>query len=358
MATYTPGGGADAWGRMPGDPLYGISPGSPTAGGTGGTAPATTSPNQPIAWTESGSTGVDPTTGLPIGPYGTTTPPAVPGTPTPAPGTDPSKATTTGAASTAPMSDRDRVIQWAQQNNRPDIANNPDYWADQVTRTGGGANTGNWGYWTNRMAGTDSSGNEPGKTVSDFASTAPALTTPTTASTDSAPSAASTIASQVGSTVTGSDDLMSILKQRATQGLNINKNDPIIRQQTDAYSAQQQQAERNALSAMAEKAGPSGNIGAETRAANEQVAQNTSAFTGQLMQNELQARRDEIQNALTQWQGLLTDEQKMDLERQLAEMDNALQYARLSEQKDEFGQSLAERGYEFDTNYQAGILGS
>ncbi len=88
-----------------------------------------------------------------------TPPPGTPTTPSPAP---------TAPTPTAPQPssgdpDRDAVIKWARENHRPDIENAPDYWVNEVKRTGGAANAGNWAYWANRMGGTDSSGNEPGR---------------------------------------------------------------------------------------------------------------------------------------------------------------------------------------------------
>ncbi len=53
-----------------------------------------------------------------------------------------------------------QIVAWANAHNRPDIAGNPSYWAQQVQRTGGWDAAGNTGYWTSRMGGTDSSGNE------------------------------------------------------------------------------------------------------------------------------------------------------------------------------------------------------
>lgn len=159
-------------------------------------------------------------------------------------------------------------------------------------------------------------------------------------------------------TASASDQLLQQLLQRARQGAHVDRFDPAVRAQADAYNAQQQQAERRGLAALAERAGPSANLSAETRAGNEQVGQATGQFEAQLIQQELTARRDEIQHALTSMQAYLSDQQKMELERQLAEMNNALQYASLGQSGSQFDRSLAERAYEFDTNYQNGILGS
>ncbi len=194
------------------------------------------------------------------------------------------------------------------------------------------------------------------------------------AGTTTAPSTAATTASTLASTPSKSEALYQMLLDRAKQGENVNPNDPVLRNQTDAFNAQQQQARRNYLSETAERQGPSGNIDAESRASAEQVGQNTSGFQAQLVQRELQSKRDEIQQALTQMGAQLSDEQRQALQQKLAEMDNALQYARLNEQGSEFGQSiglqnrqlsqqeeqflktLGQRAFEYDTTRQDSVL--
>lgn len=174
----------------------------------------------------------------------------------------------------------------------------------------------------------------------------------TTQATGAPPATTGTGSAPVGAPGTTNDTLFNQLMARAQQSLNVNPYDPVIQSQLTPYKAQQQQAARDALSAAAERAGPNANLSAESRLANEQVGQSTSGFEGQLMQNELTARRTEIQNALTSMQAYLTDEQKMQLQQQLDELDNALRYAQLGEQKDEFGKNLGQRAYEFDVNNQ------
>jgi hypothetical protein len=117
--------------------------------------------------------------------------------------------------------------------------------------------------------------------------------------------------------------------QRANQSLNIDPNDPVMKQQMDAYNAQNTRAERDYLSGVAEKGGPNANITAETRAAAEKVGQLGGQFEGQLMQNELNARRQEIQSALSGAAGFLTQEQQMQLQEEMAALDrqqNAYQF--------------------------------
>jgi hypothetical protein len=121
------------------------------------------------------------------------------------------------------------------------------------------------------------------------------------------------------------DELLS----RATQGLKIDRNDPIIRDQADAYSANLERSKRNDLADLAERSGPLANLRGETRLANERMGQAAGAFEAQLMGRELTARRDEIAQALSSMQGLLTTEQQLALQRELGLLNNAIQQQQL-----------------------------
>jgi hypothetical protein len=142
------------------------------------------------------------------------------------------------------------------------------------------------------------------------------------------------------------DDLYSMLMQRAQQGLNVNPKDEIIRNQVDSFGANEERSRRNYLNEVAEQAGPIANTSAERRSSAEKVAQDTAGFQAQLMGRELEARRNEIAQALFMMGSLLTDEQRMNLQRQLALLENALG-------KD----TLAERSREFDINNQNTLAG-
>jgi hypothetical protein len=131
-----------------------------------------------------------------------------------------------------------------------------------------------------------------------------------------------------------SNQLYEMLMNRAGQGLNVNRNDPVIRAQTDAYGATQERSRRSYLQDLAESGGPNANISAERRASAEKVGQNTAGFEGVLMQHELDARRQEIESALSGAYGLLTAEQQMALQEELQQM------------------SLAQNAYQYDTTQQ------
>lgn len=136
-------------------------------------------------------------------------------------------------------------------------------------------------------------------------------------------SGSTTASSSSSSRTPQMDALLAQLMQRAQQPLTADPNDPVIKGQTNAYNAQQTQAMRHYLSGLAESAGPNANIAAETRSANEQVGQNTSGFQAQLMGREIDAKRTEIQSALSEWGSLLSQDQQMALQKELALLDDA-----------------------------------
>lgn len=144
----------------------------------------------------------------------------------------------------------------------------------------------------------------------------------------------------------GTNDLMSMLWGRAKQGLNVNRNDPMIANARDAYGATQERSMRNHLKDLAERGGGTGNLAMERRMGEESVGQNTANYEGQLILGEVAARRQEIQNALSQMGSLMTEQQRMALQQKLAEMDNLL--AR---------DTLGQRAYEYDSGLNARYQG-
>ncbi len=152
------------------------------------------------------------------------------------------------------------------------------------------------------------------------------------------------------------EDLKRWCEGRAQQSLKVDPNDPIIRAQSDAYSANTTRSGRQYLQGLAEKQGANANIGSEGRMVAEKGAQAGAAYEGQLLQNELEARRTEIQNALTGAAGLLTAEQQMQLQEELQQLDHAqqlyeYQYSQAQNQS-QFDKNLTQRAYEFDTTDQ------
>lgn len=169
------------------------------------------------------------------------------------------------------------------------------------------------------------------------------------------------------------DELYNTLMGRSKQSLAIDRNDPTIRAQSDAYSANEERAKRNYLADLAEKSGPLANLRGETRMANEKQGQDTAGFEAELMGRELTTRRNEITQTLQSMQGLLTTEQQLALQKELASMDNAikqqqmglqgrgldLQGQQLSQQNDQFLRNLgfqeADRGSYWDA-LRSGLL--
>ena len=120
------------------------------------------------------------------------------------------------------------------------------------------------------------------------------------------------------------DALYNMLLERAQQGLSVDRNNPVIRQQADAYSANERRASRDYMADLAESSGPYSSLRSEGRLASERVGQRTGAFEAQLMGREIEARRNEIAQALAQMGSLLSDDQRIALQRELGLLDIAL----------------------------------
>lgn len=144
------------------------------------------------------------------------------------------------------------------------------------------------------------------------------------------------------------DEMYNLLLSRATQGLAIDRNTPVIRQQADVYSANEERAKRNYLADIAEQAGPIANLRGEQRVASERVGQRTGAFEAELMGRELVARRTEIAEALQSMQGLLTTEQTLALQKEMKTMDDAIARLKLKQEASQFNADLAYRNRALD----------
>lgn len=155
------------------------------------------------------------------------------------------------------------------------------------------------------------------------------------------------------------NDLWSLLMQRAGQGLNVDPTDPIISAQVNAYRAEQERGVRNNIADQAEAQGPNANLTLERRVANEKAAQATGGLKAQLMQNELTARRSEIQQALSQMGSLLSDQQKIALQRELGMIDSSLRQQQITNQNnqflDSFGLNVTDRANYWDA-LRSGLL--
>jgi hypothetical protein len=133
------------------------------------------------------------------------------------------------------------------------------------------------------------------------------------------------------------DDFYQQLLARSQQGLNVDRNNPVIRQQADAFSSNAQRSRREYLNDQAEAIGPVGNIAGEERLSAGRVGQATGAFEAELMGRELQAKRDEISQALSLMAGRLTTEQTLALQKELAELDAQLRREGFGVQREGMG---------------------
>lgn len=147
------------------------------------------------------------------------------------------------------------------------------------------------------------------------------------------------------------DDLYNELMARATQGLSVDRNNPVIRQQADAYAANEERAKRNYLADAAESAGPIANLRGEQRLATERMGQRTGAFEAELMGRELVAKRTEIAEALEARKDILTMEQTLALQMKMKTYDDAIARLRLQQDDRHFNANL---GYQDRALAQSG----
>lgn len=126
-----------------------------------------------------------------------------------------------------------------------------------------------------------------------------------------------------------SDALYGQLDTRAKQGLQVNAQDPIIKGQVDAFSAQGERSRRGYLSDVAERSGPYANMRGEQRMTAEKLGQGTAGFQAELLGRELSSRRDEIAQALSTQGAILSGDQTRNLQAQLAQMDQGIKEAGL-----------------------------
>lgn len=144
-------------------------------------------------------------------------------------------------------------------------------------------------------------------------------------------------------------ELWTMLMNRAKQGLNVDRTNPVIRNQADAYSAQEERARRIGLTEAAEKGSPyaTGHQAGLERLSAAQMGQRVGDYEAQLVGQEIKAKRDEIAQALSEMGDLLTDQQKMSLQMKIAEMDNSLERLKSDRQDAQFGASLNQNDRQF-----------
>jgi hypothetical protein len=140
-----------------------------------------------------------------------------------------------------------------------------------------------------------------------------------------------------------SDELFKLLMQRANQGAAVSRTDPNIRAQVDPVVAQQERANRNYLDDVAEKSGPLANLQGERRLMAERGGQQAGAFESEVIGREIGARREEIQQALQLWGSMLSGDQRIALEKELAVLNDNARNADRIQGNDQFMRELALR---------------
>jgi hypothetical protein len=142
-------------------------------------------------------------------------------------------------------------------------------------------------------------------------------------------------------------ELLALLMGRAKQGLAVNRDDPTVRAQVDPFTAQMERSSRNYLDDIAERGGGRPiNLEGERRMASEKLGQQAGQFEGQVIGREVSARRDEIQNALSQWGDLLSQDEQIELQRELGYLNDRARTADRDTGHDEFLRQLALREWE------------
>ena len=144
--------------------------------------------------------------------------------------------------------------------------------------------------------------------------------------------------------------MLDMLVSRMSQSEDVDPNDPSIRNRTDMFQSRQDRARQGFLREQAEASGPYGNLNSERRNSAEQVGQNTSAFEQTLIDQELTARRAEIQNAMAQTQSYATEQQRQAMQKELADLDRALAQSQMAQQNSQFGRSLDESKRQSDAS--------
>jgi len=134
------------------------------------------------------------------------------------------------------------------------------------------------------------------------------------------------------------EELWKMLMERAKQGLNVNAEDPAVKGQAEAYSAQAQRARRDYLGDQAESSSPysTGAMEGVERMTAESMGQDIGKFESELIGREITARRNEIQHSLDTMGDVLTEQQRMQLQMELSKMDQALEHTRLRQQNEQF----------------------
>lgn len=166
----------------------------------------------------------------------------------------------------------------------------------------------------------------------------PAAPPPTPGGSDTPPPAGNPDISGLAGNA-GDQQLVNLLMQRAQQSLNIDPNtDPIIAPQVADYGATQTRAARQAIDQQAEAGSPyaTGALQNVATQMQENAGQNTANLQSTLVNNELTARRNDIQNAMSTAGTTLTAEQQLSLQQELGTIQAALSQQQINSGNDQF----------------------
>lgn len=153
------------------------------------------------------------------------------------------------------------------------------------------------------------------------------------------------------------DALYGRLSTQADQGLAVDRNDPVIRQQADANSANLIRSERSFISDLAERSGPYANLTGQRRIAAEHTGQASGGFEASLIGGEVAARRQAIMQALSGMQGMLTSDQSANLQLKLGSMDQAIKQAGVGLQQQGLGLQARGQDQSYDLGLKSNDLG-
>ncbi len=324
---------------------YASPGGSPTS-----TAPfAGTAPLPPQPSSSTGAPGGSiPISGSPwTNPMGTGITPPAPGLSSTSSGTAPTGGNPTDPTYVA------AAVKWLSQQPGadPTLASDPNYWAQKIISTGGWDGAGNTGYWTTRSKA--GAGNTSGVSAGGGSGSG--------GSGLGGPGAVSPISySPYNANPMVSDAIQRLLKQGQSP---VSASDPNIAGATAAYKAQADTATRGSRAALAERdaqeglnsgGAGSGSFDSAIQAQQEQEGRDVGSFSSNLVIQEIQARRQDVLNALQSAQG----EEKNALALQLAQMNDALQRAGAGQQNQQFYDSLSSGMSNSSNSLNNQLLGS
>ena len=125
------------------------------------------------------------------------------------------------------------------------------------------------------------------------------------------------------------DELYGTLSGRARQSLDVDANDPIISGQVNNFRNEQTRALRNMQSEASEAGRGMGP--AALAVAAERAGTATGGFQSELLARELSSRRAEVANAIASMGGMLSADQQVGLQRELAGIDSAIKQYQLGQ---------------------------